>query len=176
MTQDQELSTVPATLNNITTHWVSPQSYERGLAGGPSWWDPATGRVNVGRAGFYRVSFAGLMLRTNAGAAGGTAQGHAYAGITIVRAAGSIDGTSYPAMVGVLRTGESPVYGNGKDQDFVFAGEYFGPLAPGDQIWIRVIVSNVPDNGYRLNRLFVKDDGRSHFTVVEEQQYYYTQP
>jgi hypothetical protein len=171
MTQDQILSPVPATLNNITTHWVNPQSYERGITG-PSWWDPTTGRVTIQRLAFYRVSFAGLMVRTNAGVSGGTQQGHAYAGITVVRAAGTIDGSAYPAMVGVLRTGESPVYGNGKDQDFVFAGEYFGPLAPGDQVWIRVIVSNVPDNGYALNSLRVKDDGRSHFTVVEEPSYY----
>lgn len=168
MTQDQELAKAAGTLNDIISHWVNPISYERGLLGGASWWNPATGRITIRRAAWYRVSFAGLMLRSNAGVSGGTSQGHAYAGVTVVRAAGTIDGTPYPALQGVLRTGESPVIANGKDQDHVFAGEYFGPLGVGDQLWIRVVVANVPDNSYTLNRLYVKDDGRSHFTVAEE--------
>jgi hypothetical protein len=99
--------------------------------------------------------------------------GHIYAGITVVRAAGTIDGTAYPGLAAVLRTGESPVVANGKDQDYVFSGEYFGPLAQGDQLWIRVVCSNVPDNALAIQALSVQDDGSSSWTVAEESTYTY---
>lgn len=174
ITVNQSLSTALNTLNDINTFWASASSptYERGLRGGASWFNPATGRFTIGRPGFYRVSFTGLMVRVSTVLnALANATGHVYAGITIVRAAGTIDGTPYPSLIGVLRTGESPYYANGKNQDFVFSGEYFGPLNSGDQLWIRVVCTNDPDTSVTISKLEAMDDGKASFVVSEEPSY-----
>jgi hypothetical protein len=157
------------TLNNIVAGWNS--FWESGLCGQSSQWNSSTGRWTCARKGMYSLKFSGFF---NVIIGGGSAlAAHIYAGLTIVRAAGTWQGASYPAFAAVHRAQQATIYGDGIQKDFNVDGSIIMPLNVGDAVWARVVVTNAPSVGTTLSLLRFREDGGASLVIHQLPDTYY---
>ena len=148
---DQNLSTTFNTFNNLL--WKGTL-WESGLRASPSWYAPTTGKITIARAGLYRLNASGFFRMNLSG--GGSIVKHFYMGLTLSRAAGTWQGTAYPSYLGVKRGTEVPIYCDGVDKDVCGESTFITPLAPGDTVWVRAVLTDNPSAGGQI------EIGRAH--------------
>ena len=92
--------------------------------------------------------------------------GALYIGITVIRAAGTWQSVTYPAIAAVVRGTEFNIDSNSSiNRDWNLTAAFVTPLSVGDQVWVRVVCPS-PSSG-TLTSLVFMDGGISHFTIQQ---------
>jgi hypothetical protein len=156
------------TLNDIV--WTN-QNYEAGLRGAASWYNAVTGRIVIGRDGAYEISLNGMFIRARLGG-GSTAYGHAYSGFALFTASPyTVNGVAVTRLnpnFFIRAGGEQSIPGDGSDHDSVHAGSSTVLLKTGDQIVVRVVLTNTPTGtAPSLTSFSVNNSGGAIFTIRE---------
>jgi hypothetical protein len=156
------------TMNNttgfqdVTGLWGGGTVHESGGTSG--WFNAGTGRIKIGRKGRYQISYS-LFIR--AIATGGAAlQGNIYAGVTIIRAAGTYNGVPYRKDQAIFRGNQAQIFGNNLQWDYVMSGSLTYVLAEGDEVFCRVAYNNTSP-GISLTSFLLRDDGAAHLTLAQ---------
>jgi hypothetical protein len=135
-----------------------------GSGGAGTWFDPATGRVTIGRKGRYTVSYSFFVRIVVSG--GAALLGNVYGGIGVFRSTTTYNGTTYREDRALFRGNQAQVLANSLQWDLVLSGSFTYVLNAGDQLVVRTSW-NATSPGTTVSSFLVRDDGASHITVSQ---------